>query len=103
MGITGLTFINQATGVRTIVRLRNTRRSLKCLHRRVRTDPFYDEDGVHAGWHTKPADWYLAWFEGDGRGGGSYYYDGLEKERGFKTRKEAEARRRKILAQAEKA
>lgn len=69
---------------------------LTVKRRRVRTDPLYDaKTGEQIGWNTKGADWYIA------RGrrtehGISYSYDGLETERGFKTKKEAVERRRQL-------
>lgn len=69
---------------------------MSCLvvkRRHVRTDPFYDDEtGEQIGWYTKPADWYIARSTRT-RYGVTYTYDGLEKEHGFKTKREAKARR----------
>lgn len=71
-----------------------------CIKRRhIRTAPLIDEETQEqVGWYTKPADWYLAWSVRT-RYGTSYYYDGLEKEQGFKTHKEAQDRKNKILSE----
>lgn len=73
-----------------------------CAKRRhIRTTPLIDEETQkQVGWYTKPADWYLAWGV-RAHCGTSYYYDGLENEQGFKTRKEAQTRKKEILSEVE--
>lgn len=100
MSITSYTTENPLTGVRTTVRLpsEGTHPHLTVFRRHVRTDPLYDENGRQIGWYTKPADWYLAWGRRT-RYGTTYSYEGLEAERGFKTKREALARKREILSE----
>lgn len=69
---------------------------LTVIRRYVRTDPMYDkETGELIGWYTEGRDWYIARGERT-RYGVSYSYDGLETERGFKTKREAVNRRREL-------
>lgn len=96
--ITGATSENPVTGIRTTTRLSGswgTHKHLAVMRRYVRTDPLLNEAGEQIGWHTKPADWFLAWGERQGLGT-RYTYDGLENERGFKTKREATARKKEI-------
>lgn len=65
---------------------------LVAMRRHIHTNPLYDDEtGVQVGWYTKPADWYIARSKMT-RYGITYTYDGLENERGFKTKREARAR-----------
>jgi hypothetical protein len=70
---------------------------LTVFRRHVRTDRLYDtETNDHIGcWHTVGADWYIARGERT-RHGVSYSYDGLENEKGFKTKREAIERRKEL-------
>lgn len=91
------TFENPLTGVRTTIRTpsEGTHLHLKVLRRHVRDQPVLNHYGEELGWTTKPADWYLAW-GARSHYGTKYHYEGLESEKGFKTKKEAEARKKKI-------
>lgn len=97
--MTRITTVDPITGIPRTVFIPGARpRWLAVFRRYRRTTPFYDpKSGVQVGWSTEPADWYLAWGSRT-RMGRTYRYEGLEKQQGFRTRKEALARRRRILA-----
>lgn len=91
------TFEDPLTGVRTTISTpsEGTHLHLKVLRRYVRTTPLLNKQGKQIGWYTKPADWYLAW-GARSRYGTKYHYEGLENEKGFKTKKKAETRKKEI-------
>lgn len=75
---------------------------LTVKRRHTRTDPLYDDEtGEQIGWYTKGADWYIARGERT-RYGTHYSYDGLENEKGFKTKKEAIERRKQLEGRSSK-
>lgn len=71
--------------------------ALKVLRRHVRDRPLYDQDNKLIGWYTKPADWYIARSIRT-QHGIHYDYSGLENERGFKTKNEANKRKEELLS-----
>lgn len=98
--IGGVTQLLAFLMIRTPIRIPaspGTHLHIAVYRRHVKTEPAFDkETGEQVGWHTKPADWYLSWGWRT-RHGTTYTREGLEKEQGFKTKKEAIARKRELL------